>query len=128
MESKEFLEYAQININTAESIFGVQLGYTEASILMLDELIDAAWPDEPPVLIDNMILLWGSFLGEAIIRTLGGEWLETSEGWCVQIGDLRIMVFNKIKKRFLNGNEDSISYYYQSLKQGLASNFSYLSK
>ena len=126
MEAKELKEYAIININTAESIFGVSLNFDEPSILMIDELIHTAWPEEPPALLDNMILLWGSFLGEAIIKTLGGEWIESTDGWCVQIGDLKIMVFNKIKKRFLNGDEDSISYYYQSLKQGLETDFSYL--
>ncbi len=118
-----FGQYAQLHIETTKESFGVKLGLDEASILKLDDLIQEAWPDQPPVQIDNVITLFGSFLGEAIIHTLGGEWVETDQGWGIAIGDATLLVFTKIKKRLINGMEDSISYYYQSAKSMLENNF-----
>jgi hypothetical protein len=99
------------------------LKFDEESILKLDDLIQSAWPEQPPATLDNVILLFGSFLGEAIKHALGGDWMKTDQGWCIKIGDAEIMVFTKIKKRLLNGMEDSIGYYFQSIKKMLANNF-----
>lgn len=123
MEQNQFRQYAQIHIDTTKQSFGVDLDFDEKSILELDNLIQKAWPDQPPIQIDNVILLFGSFLGEAIIKTLGGEWINTEQGWGIKIGDATLMVFTKVKKRLLNGMEDSISYYYQSTKGMLKNNF-----
>jgi hypothetical protein len=123
MEQEQFKQYAQIHIDTTKQAFGVELDFDEKSIIELDNLIQKAWPDQPPVQIDNVILLFGSFLGEAIIKTIGGQWVETEQGWGIKIGDSTLMVFTKIKKRLLNGMEDSISYYYQSVRGMLKNNF-----
>ncbi|PIU98370.1 hypothetical protein COS61_01745 [Candidatus Wolfebacteria bacterium CG03_land_8_20_14_0_80_40_12] len=119
----QFRQYAQIHIDITKKSFGIDLGFDEKSILKLDDLIQEAWPDQPPTQIDNVILLFGSFLGEAIKQTLGGEWVQTEQGWGIKIGDATLMVFTKIKKRLLNGIEGSISYYYQITKGMLKNNF-----
>lgn len=104
---------------------GVYLSFDEESILKLDNLIQEAWPNQPPaqIDIDNVILLFGSFLGEAIIQTLGGKWVNTEQGWGVKIGDATLMVFTKVKKRLLHGMEDSIFYYYQTVKGMIKNKF-----
>ncbi|MEW6408352.1 MAG: hypothetical protein AB1465_06730 [Patescibacteria group bacterium] len=123
MEQNQFRQYAQIHIDTTKQSLGVELGFDEQSILKLDNLIQEAWPDQPPAQLDNVVLLFGSFLGEAIKQTLGGEWIQTEQGWGIKIDDATLMVFTKVKKRLLNGMEDSISYYYQSTKGMLKNNF-----
>jgi hypothetical protein len=123
MEQNQFTQYAQIHIDTTKQAFGIELNFDEKSILELDHLIQEAWPEEPPVQIDNVIVLFGSFLGEAIKQTLGGEWVQTEQGWGIKIGDANLMVFTKVKKRLLNGMEDSISYYYQAMKGMLKNDF-----
>jgi len=123
MKPIQFQQYAQIHIDTARQSFSVDLKYDEESILKLDDMIQSAWPEKPPVQIDNVILLFGSFLGEAIRHTLGGEWVKKEQGWGIKIGDATLMVFTKIKKRLLNGMENSISYYYQSTKGMLKNSF-----
>lgn len=105
-----------MHIETTEKIFGLKLDFDEESILKLDELIQKGWPDGPPNQIDNVIILFGSFLGEAIKNTLGGDWAEDQGQWFIKLGDAQINVFNKVKKRLLNGEEDSISYFFHSLK------------
>ncbi len=123
MEQNQFSRYAQMHIDTAKQSFDVDLKYDEESVLKLDDIIQSAWPEKPPVQIDSVILVFGSFLGEAIKHTLGGEWVRTEQGWGVKIGEATLMVFTKVKKRLLNGMEDSISYYYQSTKMMLNNNF-----
>lgn len=115
--------YAQIHIDTAKQAFAIDLDYTEASILKLDGMIEQGWSDQPPAALDQMVLLFGSFLGEAMCQTLGGAWVRSDDGTIgVRVGEATIMVFTKIKKRFLNGPEDSISYYYQGVKTMLSTN------
>jgi hypothetical protein len=123
MEPAQFQQFAQIHIATAKQSFDINLKYDEESILKLDGLIDSAWLDKLPTELDSIILLFGSFLGEAIRHTLGGVWVEAEQGWGLRVGEATIMVFTKIKKRLLNGAEDSISYYYQSTKGMLKNNF-----
>src|SRR4051812_44044241 len=55
--------------------------------------------------------MYGSFLGECIVRTYGGEWREREEGWSVvvtQTNRIDAFPFNKIAKEFENGEPDSI--------------------
>jgi hypothetical protein len=117
MDRPPFADYAKIHMDTTERIFGIKLDFDEDSILKLDGLIQQSWPDEPPKMIDSVIILFGSFLGEAIKNTLGGEWAELDGQWFIRLSDAQINVFNKVKKRLLNGEEDSISYFYRMLKQ-----------
>lgn len=128
MGKDQFKQYAQIHIDTTKQSLGVDLNFDEKSILALDNLIQNAWPDQPPIQIDNVILLFGSFLGEAIIKNLGGQWVKVEQGWGIKIEDTTLMVFTKVKKRFLNGIEDSISYYYKGVKDMLKNDFKDINK
>ena len=40
-------------------------------------------------------------------------------GLCL-IGELKVNVFGKVEKRFVNGESDSITYFYQMLKKQLS--------
>jgi len=117
MPQPPFADYAKMHIDTTEKIFGVKLAFDKDSVLKLDELIKQAWPDKPPQQIDQVIILFGSYLGEAIRLTLGGEWAEREGQWFIKFGDADINVFNKVHKRLLNGEEDSLGYFYQMLKK-----------
>ena len=122
-ERLQLSRYAQIHIDTAKQSFGIDLDYSEASILRLYEIIEQGWSDQPPAALDQMILLFGSFLGEAMCQLFGGAWVRNDDGAIgVRVGEATIMVFTKMKKRFLNGPEDSISYYYQGVKTMLSTN------
>ena len=117
MYDREFRKNAQIFVDTAKQIDGVELKYNEESVLKMDQIISKNWPEQPPVQLDSVVIPMGSFLGEVIRVTIGGEWVNNQQGWGVKIDDSTMMVFSKVKKRFLNGMGDSISYYYQSLKK-----------
>jgi hypothetical protein len=119
MNAQQFQEFAHIHINTTNQIFGVALLFNEQSIFQLDGIISKGWPESPPQQLDHVVLLFGSFLGEAIIAALGGAWAQTDKGWGIKIGQVNIMVFTKMRKRFQNGIEDSITHYYQTIKKSL---------
>lgn len=123
MEPTQFQKYAQIHIDTTRQIMGVELKFDEESIMKLDDIISSAWPETPPVQLDSVVLTFGSFLGEAMRQTLGGEWVQTETSYGLKIGDATANVFSKVRKRFLNGMEDSLSYYFASIKKLLAEDF-----
>jgi hypothetical protein len=127
MTNKDFNDYALMHIDLTKKSFNEDLSFDEESIFKLDKLIQTAWPDKPPVEMQNVIMLFGSFLGEAMRDIYGGQWVETEQGWGMKINEeVTILPFTKIKKRLINGEDDSISYFYETMKNGLQNNFSFI--
>jgi hypothetical protein len=107
-------------IEAVQATMSVPLAYDEPSILSIDSLIQRAWPEPPSADGAAMrVQMWGSFLGEAICRVLGAEWVHTEFGYSVAIGVFVAHPFVKISKRFNNGMTDSISQFYEVMKQRL---------
>ena len=103
-----------------------ELDYSEESIRTLEEMIDHQFADWRPwrngkaakknVPIASLV---GAYLGEVMIRHVGGHW-----GWMpdfeVAAVKLRSGTWTsppaKAQKRFLNGEEDDLVFYYEALK------------
>lgn len=107
--------YAEKHIETAKKTFGFSLAYDLASISKLDEMIDGIGK---PKNLGLMILLFGSFLGEAFRPMFNGRWTwnEPFKSWAITFplakgGEDGAFVFAKVEKRFKNGMEDSLSFY-----------------
>ncbi len=122
-------KYADIHVQSAQQTFGITLDYSEDSVATLDKMISDGWKGELPQSLDGVVGFFGSYLGEVIIRNLNGHWIEKDGVFSVQItmadgstGD--IAVFAKVKKRFTNGQTDSLGYFYQGLKQAQTGNLS----
>ena len=135
-EEQKIKKYAQEQIEMTKKIFNVDIHGDEKSILALDAIIEQGWGAKPPNNLEHAIIFFGSFFGEALMTTFAklgyiGVWTrnEGVSDWPVlqydipQKGPCFFNPFGKIQKRFMNGMEDSISYYYQCLKNGLATNF-----
>ena len=91
----------------------VTLAFDESGVEWLDGYIErnrASW-DGPQ--IDGLVNTLGSFLGECIVQTHGGQWAEIDGQYGVQF-DARnaAFPFNKIRKHMENGSEDSILSYF----------------
>jgi len=115
-------EFADQHVETVRKIFGEELDYSEASIAKLDEIINKGWPDRPPAMLEPTVVTFGAYLGEAIRRNIGGEWgFAESEGYFLDRvgGKAKIFPFNKVTKRFRNGEEDSLGFYYRAMKHTL---------
>jgi hypothetical protein len=73
---------------------------------------------------DYLILEFGSAIGEAFKMLFLGEWQysEPQGRWLIaftspQGSIYEINIFNKLQKRFDNGMEDSIQYFYDTFKK-----------
>lgn len=73
---------------------------------------------------ENAIAWVGSFLGETLIKTLGGlwQWSPRQNRWVVILkskeGDpVEANVFRKVENRMKNGQEDSLVYFYDMIKK-----------
>jgi hypothetical protein len=106
---------------------GGEVALDESSILLLDQIIEASGAIELEGEAQiSMVETFGSFLGEAMVSVLGMEWEQRKEDgqWVISgradnTDVVTLDPFNKMYKRFKNGEEDSISYFYQMVKKAL---------
>jgi hypothetical protein len=118
-EIREFIlkipQMAEDHRTSAREIFGVELDYSAESIQKLEIMIRDGWPDGPPIMLDQTVTAFGSYFGETIRAIHGGEWrYDDTHGLHFQVGtsDMKIFPFKKVRKRFVNGSEDSLTYFY----------------
>jgi hypothetical protein len=111
-------EYAELCVRLAHKLNQVELDYSPESLNKLDQIIRTSWHSgESP---EQVIAVMGCYLGETIIRTLGGHWSweAPSPGLTrpyVQVGAARLNVIGKVAKRFRGGEEDSLAWFYEIL-------------
>ena len=112
---KQFEKHAKLTVETAKKTFGFDLSYNLTSIEKLDQMIEGIGKPKNP---EQMVLLFGSFLGEAFRHLYGGRWVwdEQLKSWGVTFPlppgkEDAAFVFAKVQKRFNNGMEDSLAFY-----------------
>jgi hypothetical protein len=113
-----------------------ELDYSEESLVKLDQILESYHQGIPKGIkklfskgpseeqINQMAKIWGGYLGETIIRQLGGEWAMSNtfeNAIAVNIGTTEIYPSAKIYKRIINGPEDNVYIYFKVLKQDFAS-------
>lgn len=95
----------------------LRLDYSVESLQRLDHFISENF--EPPgskVIAESLPQGIGCYLGEVIIRNLGGDWSEDSKPEVVGLGiPTTILPIEKAHQRFQNGRQDSLAWYYHSL-------------
>jgi hypothetical protein len=106
--------------------FDWELDYSEQSIQTLEEMIDRQFADWRPwrrgkVAKKNAPIasLVGAYLGEVMIRHIGGQW-----GWMPDFDVAAVQLPSgtwtsppaKAQKRFVNGKDDDLVFYYEALK------------
>jgi hypothetical protein len=109
-----------------------QFAYTDpetavAFILNVDTLVDlflGQLAEEQSSYSETLILELGSALGGACNMLFTGAWQYSvvQERWVVSFllpnnDPVELNVFHKLEKRFENGDEDSITYLYNSLRE-----------
>jgi hypothetical protein len=84
------------------------IDYTPDSLVELDRVIDAYWPKELfrdvdmedeentySTILLRLVLMTGSYLGEVLVRSLGGKWEKAEpSGWRILVKESRIDVFH----------------------------------
>lgn len=100
---------AELVVSVAANQLGEAVGYDEAGVRWLDGYIQRQHEQGDPSKRNGLVNMLGSYLGELIIRSFGGEWTEADGTWCVQF-DARNMVypFAKAAKHLERGAEESV--------------------
>jgi hypothetical protein len=120
----------QFAIHNAEScvrFFGQGFGrigdYTDASVAMVEEVLDLLWKNIPTARptqkqVEEHATRIGCYLGETYRRNHGGEWGATQNGENVAMRTLSGIIFypwNRVMKRLTNGDEDEVLAWYHYL-------------
>ncbi|MBS0204773.1 MAG: hypothetical protein JSS49_17850 [Planctomycetes bacterium] len=76
---------------------------------LLDGFVTRQHEQGDPNNVKGLANTLGSFFGECIVQTYGGEWSEDENGWCVQFNEKNaVYPFAKTAKHLRNGPEDSV--------------------
>ena len=94
-------------------------GYNAESVEWLDGFIERQrarpeFADEGAA--EGMTQTLGSFVGECVIACHGGEWREMDGSWAVDFGGGNAAYpFNKVRKHFANGAQDSVLSWFETI-------------
>jgi hypothetical protein len=101
--------------STVGEHFGVALTFDRAGVEWIDGYINRS-RERLIADADNLLAtinVLASFVGECIIRTYGGTWVEKKGEWCVQVNEaIWACPFAKIEKQFRNGPKESVAGYF----------------
>ena len=100
---------AELVVSVAAKQLGEAVGYDEAGVRWLDGYIQRQHEQGDPAKRDGLVSTLGSFLGECIVRSFGGEWAEVDGSWCVRFDPRHAAYpFAKVGKHLEHGAEDSV--------------------
>ena len=120
--------YALDAVDHAKAATGVDLDFSEESIgrveAVLSQLHDALpkgffaklfgrGPSSDDIL--TMSKMYGSYVGEVLRRTRGGEWALVDDQVTLINGDERVWPIAKVFKRITNGSDDNVAVYFKVL-------------
>ena len=100
---------AELVRNVARDQLGVEVGFDEAGVRWLDGFINRQRLGATEAVKVKLPNTLGSFLGECVRHTYGGEWQQHEAGWAVKINEkLSVFPFNKVQKQLANEDGDSV--------------------
>src|SRR5262245_6273215 len=100
---------AQKLVDICRDQLGVTLDFDRAGVEWLDAYLGRLRTQLAPERFDGIAVTAGCFLGECILRTHGGEWIDHANGYGIRSTDGSIAFpITKALKRVENGEVDSI--------------------
>ena len=101
------------------SLSGVDFGYTQEAVEWLEGYIERlrnSGEFDTVEMKNKLTSVFGSFLGECVVRSYGGVWTQYDGEWCVAFsaGDMAFP-FAKVAKQLDNGVTDGISSFFRSI-------------
>jgi hypothetical protein len=111
MERQTIEQNARVVVEVMSEDLGAPFDLDGKSVEVLDEYIEKHRATFDDSTREELISLFGSFLGETIIKTYGGDWKYNPEfGWGVDIrARVTVFPFNTTRNHFELGEEDSIA-------------------
>jgi hypothetical protein len=121
----EMRRYANGAIMPAIVKFKVRLDFTEYSLRKLEIILQQAYEQYrqaasnvsfPNIPINNTVTTWGSYFGEVIRRSLGGNWVADKKEVFLQLGSRRIDPLGQVRLRITEGPLYNVQRFFQELK------------
>ena len=108
---------AELVRKVARESLGVDVAYDEAGVRWLDQYINSQRESAAPDVKERLPSTLGSYLGECVRQSFGGEWVQDPEaGWAVRVNDkLTVYPFNKVRKQLSNAEGDSVSSFFATI-------------
>lgn len=108
---------AELVRKVARDSLGVEIGYDEQGVEWLDEYIDHQRENGNPETVNKLPNTLGSFLGECVRATYGGDWLRDEQGGLgVRInGKLTVFPFNKVRKQLESAGGESVLAFFRTI-------------
>lgn len=116
--SFDYRKEAEIFVALAKDLVpGARLDFSPESIDELEGFIAKNFDPPGSRYVGNSLVAGvGCYLGEAIVRTVGGHWNEQGRAEINGVGEIQaIFPLQKALKRFKNGPVDSLSHYYSTI-------------
>jgi hypothetical protein len=113
---EQIRQNAELVIKQMSQVSGFAFGYDTQSVAWLDGYIERqrVRVDTTPELVDGLINVFGSYLGECVIKCYGGTWENEAGQWRVVFDDANaVYPFAKVRKQFQNGAGDSIKSFFE---------------
>lgn len=107
---------AELVIKQLGPLSDLEFGYNAESVAWVDGFIEQqrSRSGVDKNVIDGLVNVLGSFLGECIIRCFGGNWKNADGEWSVCFDDKNaVYPFTKVRKHFANGQEDSVRSFFE---------------
>lgn len=108
---------AELVRKIARDSLDVDVEYDEAGVRWLDGYINRQRENGEEDVKNRLPSTLGSFLGECIRATYGGQWIEDpGMGWAVKISEaLTVAPFNKVRKQLSNAEGDSVLAFFKTI-------------
>ena len=108
---------AELVRKVAEDELEVTVDYDKDGVAWLDEYIDEQREIAEDDIKNRLPNTLGSFLGECIRHSFGGEWVHDPEaGWAVKISDkLSAYPFNKVRKQLNSADGESVLSFFKTI-------------
>ena len=116
--------YSVNMVEMAKTHFGVELDWSDESIRHIERIAEQTYTDfktsnPPPERLEAAYMMLGSYVGEVFRRNHGAEWgwvtLERERFVGMQGNPQLFWPWGKAKKRILQGAEENLWFYYQTL-------------
>jgi hypothetical protein len=115
MEDK-LKQNAELVVKQMSQVSDLDFGYDAQSVAWLDGYIERqrTRTDLTQELVDGLVSVFGSYLGECVINCYGGYWENEDGQWRVSFNvENAVYPFGKVRKQFENGAEDSIKSFFE---------------
>ena len=129
--NSQMQQLANNAVIAAKDKYGINLDYSENNLQQLELLLQQSHEsykqssrigNSNSISIENTVRVWGSYLGEVIRRSLGGDWIVDQKDTLLQIGYRRFDPLGQVQKRIVNGSLYNVHNYFQGLQTNIQDN------